>query len=50
MTPIVAIATLLLFGGIIAAIVKRLFRLAVIFTVVALLIVGGAVYVIATMH
>ena len=47
---IVAIATLLLVVGIIAAIVKRLFRLAVLFAVFALLIVGGAIYIIATMH
>ena len=50
MTMIVAIATLLLVVGIIAAIVKRLFRLAVLFAVFALLIVGGAIYIIATMH
>ena len=50
MTMIVAIATLLLVVGIIAAIVKRLFRLAVLLAVFALLIVGGAIYIIATMH
>lgn len=50
MTLIVAVAILLLVVGMIGAIVKRLFRLAVTFAVFALLILGGAVYVIATMH
>lgn len=50
MTLIVAIAILFLVVGMIGAIVKRLFRLAVMLAVFALLLLGGAVYVIATMH
>ncbi len=50
MTVIAALVALLCVVGIIGAVVKRLFRVAVMFAVFALLIVGAAVYVIATMH
>lgn len=49
-TIIAALVALLCVVGIIGAVVKRLFRVAVMFAVFALLIVGAAVYVIATMH
>ncbi len=49
MTLIVAMAVLLLLVGIIGAIAKRLFRVAAMFAVLILLLVGAAVFVIATM-
>ena len=50
MTIIAALVILCLVGGIIAAVVKRLFRVAVIFAVFALLILGVVIFVIANMH
>ncbi len=50
MTLIAALIILFLVCGIIGAVVKRLFRLAVMFAVFTLLIVGAVVYVIATMR
>ncbi len=50
MTMIAALLILLLVGGIIGAILKRLFRVAAMFAVFALLIVGVVIYVITNMH
>ena len=50
MTLIVAIAVLLLIIGIIGAIVKRLFRVAAMFAVFILLLVGATIFLIATMN
>ena len=50
MTTFVALAVVLLVGGIVGAVVKRLFRLAIMFAVVAVLIVGAAIFVIGNMH
>ena len=50
MTMYVALAILLLVFGIIGSMVKRLFRLAIVFFVAILLILGAAIFVISTMR
>ena len=50
MTPVVLLIALFLVVGIIGAVIKKVFRLAMMFTVVLLLVLGGAIFVIANMR
>jgi hypothetical protein len=49
MTALVALGVLLLVGGIAVAMIKRALRLAAFLAVVALLLVGAAIFVIGNM-